>query len=80
MDEEAKSIQLEALQAKRDSLQRKLDEMTPVNENARKIEIMDLLHQYNDIKDAAQIIIGALANLDGVTLKSLHEKFELPFD
>lgn len=41
-------------------------------------EIMDLLHEYNDIKDATQVVLGALANMRGVTVASLHEEFELP--
>lgn len=41
---------------------------------------MDLLHAYNDIKDAAQIVIGSLANLRCVSVKELHEKFGLLFE
>lgn len=50
------------------------------NENERKIEIMDLLHKYNDIKDATQIIVGALATLEQVTIKEIHERLNLPLD
>lgn len=40
--------------------------------------IMNALHEYNDIKDATQVVLGHLANLRGVTVKELHEKFDLP--
>lgn len=39
---------------------------------------MNLLHEYNEIKDAAQIILGAIARVEGFTLRELHERFELP--
>ncbi|XP_073841707.1 uncharacterized protein isoform X3 [Musca autumnalis] len=35
----------------------------------RKTEIMNLLHDFNDVKDAAQIVVGALANLEPPTWK-----------
>lgn len=41
-------------------------------------EIMDLLHEYNNIKDATQVVLGALATMRGVTVASLHEEFDLP--
>ena len=39
---------------------------------------IDLLHKYNDIKDVAQIVMGRLAELENVTVKSLHEKYGAP--
>lgn len=39
---------------------------------------MDLLHKYNDIKDATQVVLGAIANIEGVTVKELHNHFQLP--
>lgn len=47
---------------------------------ARKKEKIALLHEYNDVKDATQTIIGAVANIDQVTIKSLHLKYNLPLD
>lgn len=37
-----------------------------------------LLHQYNDVKDAAQVVIGVLASKQGVSIRELHEKYNLP--
>lgn len=37
-----------------------------------------LLHQYNDIKDAAQVVIGVLASKQNVSIRELHEKYNLP--
>lgn len=48
------------------------------SEKEMKSNLRRLMHEYNEIKDAAQMAIGALANVKCVTLKSLHEEFELP--
>jgi len=39
---------------------------------------IQLLHEYNDLKDSAQIVIGILAEKEGVTIKELHERYGLP--
>ncbi|TFK56403.1 hypothetical protein OE88DRAFT_1649679 [Heliocybe sulcata] len=36
-----------------------------------------LLHQYNEAKDAAQILIGKLANLKETTIRRVHEDYGL---
>lgn len=36
----------------------------------------DALHRYNKVKDAAQVVMGRLAELDGVTVRSVHERFD----
>lgn len=48
------------------------------SEREMKANLRRLMHEYNEIKDATQTVIGALANVKCVTLKSLHEEFELP--
>ncbi|KAL4126664.1 hypothetical protein QTP88_010873 [Uroleucon formosanum] len=42
-----------------------------------KDEIMKALHQYNDIKDATQEVLGRLAILEGVTVAEMHRKYNL---
>lgn len=49
-------------------------------EKAMKKDLMDLTHKYNETKDAAQTVIGALANVKGVTFKSLHEELKVPIN
>ncbi|XP_013775580.1 DNA repair protein SWI5 homolog [Limulus polyphemus] len=41
---------------------------------------IDKLHEYNEIKDAAQCVLGQLASLDGATVKELHERYGLTMD
>lgn len=48
------------------------------SEKEMKSNLMQLMHEYNETKDATQIVIGALANVKCVTLKSLHEDLQLP--
>ncbi|XP_043467535.1 uncharacterized protein LOC122501834 [Leptopilina heterotoma] len=39
---------------------------------------MNYLHEYNNIKDAAQVVLGALATMREVTIASLHKEYNLP--
>lgn len=50
-----------------------------VNENADTIvkTHIKLLHQYNEAKDATQILIGRLATARGSTIKQIHEEYDL---
>ncbi|KAF9488655.1 hypothetical protein BDN71DRAFT_1457027 [Pleurotus eryngii] len=36
-----------------------------------------LLHEYNEAKDAAQVLIGRLASLREMTVREVHESFGL---
>ena len=36
-----------------------------------------LLHQYNDIKDAAQVVINHIANLEETTITEVHKRLQL---
>ncbi|CAL7938088.1 unnamed protein product [Xylocopa violacea] len=43
-------------------------------------ETMNLLHKYNDIKDATQMILGAKAVLNGTTIRDLYEQYGLSME
>ncbi|XKL59786.1 hypothetical protein PGB90_000802 [Kerria lacca] len=64
-NKEAKHYLLKVEEEER-NLDEKLKSLTSIAENKRKI--MNALHEYNDIKDATQIVLGQLANLHGVTI------------
>lgn len=36
-----------------------------------------LLHQYNDIKDATQVVINHIANIEGTTVSEIHKRLNL---
>ncbi|KAK0466240.1 DNA repair protein [Desarmillaria tabescens] len=65
-----------ALEAEVENLKRELGE----NEDADSIvkRHIKLLHQYNESKDAAQILIGKLALLKEVTITQIHVDLDLP--
>lgn len=70
---------LDALLQRENKLDREITELQSqglsIDELDRQI---DLLHRYNDIKDIAQIVMGRLAELESVTVKSLHERYGAP--
>ncbi|KAA0703788.1 DNA repair protein SWI5 -like protein [Triplophysa tibetana] len=41
---------------------------------------IDMLHEYNDIKDITQTLLGRLAGLRGVTTRDLYNDFGLELD
>lgn len=38
---------------------------------------VQLLHQYNNIKDATQIVINHIANIEGTTVTEVHQRLNL---
>ncbi|KAH7828887.1 putative Swi5 [Monocercomonoides exilis] len=43
-------------------------------------EVIDALHRYNDLKDAAQLLLGKYAEVEGMTVKQMYEKFGISID
>ncbi|EJU04156.1 hypothetical protein DACRYDRAFT_105225 [Dacryopinax primogenitus] len=43
-------------------------------------EHIALLHQYNELKDATQIMIGKMATMKDTTVRKLHEDYGLTSD
>lgn len=48
-----------------------------LTEDERKRERIKLLHQYNETKDSAQRILGALAEIEGVSTGVLYKRFQI---
>ena len=40
-------------------------------------ETLDLLHKYNDIRDATQVLMGAIAVAEGSTVRNLYRRYGL---
>ncbi|XP_034106535.1 DNA repair protein SWI5 homolog [Drosophila albomicans] len=49
-----------------------------VIEEKQKQKHMQLLHQYNDLKDATEIVLGALAQAKGLPVKEMYKIYNLP--
>jgi hypothetical protein len=48
-----------------------------LSEKERKQERIQLLHKYNDTKDHAQLILGSLAELKGISVNALYKKMKI---
>ncbi|XP_043647079.1 uncharacterized protein LOC122615956 [Drosophila teissieri] len=48
--------------------------------DTQKKKIIELLHEYNDLKDATQRVLEALANLKCVPVGSVYTTYNLPHD
>lgn len=70
---------IEKLITVRDNLKKELDALEQ-HEKSDKKTIMQLMHEYNDIKDATQIIIGNIAEIEQTTVTDIHRLLNLPLD
>lgn len=43
-------------------------------------QYIDHLHEYNEVKDAAQLLMGRLAEVQGTTVAELYKQFDLSLD
>jgi len=64
-----------ALQAEIETLQRELGE--GVDAEAIVKRQINLLHRYNEAKDATQILIGRLATIKQTTVRQIHNDMDL---
>ena len=70
--DEKLSVELEALKM---LATQQTDKQTADN---LKKKYIDALHEYNEVKDATQVVLGVLANHEQVTVKQMHQKYDLP--
>jgi len=64
-----------ALQAEIEELQAELGHDVKADEIVSRH--IKLLHQYNEAKDATQILMGRLAEHRGITIRQMHREFGL---
>ena len=43
-------------------------------------QYIDHLHEYNEIKDVGQLLLGKLAEVQGTTVSELYREFDLSLD
>ncbi|XP_073933986.1 LOW QUALITY PROTEIN: DNA repair protein SWI5 homolog [Castor canadensis] len=76
--EELLHLDTQKLKDKRDMLEKEIDQL--ISEGYSVDELDDhisQLHEYNDIKDVGQMLLGKLAVIRGVTTKELYPEFDL---
>lgn len=72
------------MEAERDALLKTLNDLDlqlqehNKSDNDCQQEKLALLHKYNAVKDAAQVVVGEVANLNGNTISAQHQAFNLP--
>ncbi|XP_032978850.1 DNA repair protein SWI5 homolog, partial [Rhinolophus ferrumequinum] len=77
-NEDSVHLDIQKLKEKRDVLDKELSQL--ISEGYSVDELDDhisQLHEYNDIKDVGQMLLGKLAVIRGVTTKELYPEFGL---
>lgn len=68
----------DALKADLAALNTDIDTLTASGADANLTTEMRALHEYNEIKDLTQSVLGHLANIEQTTTAALHAKYNLP--
>ncbi|NXK25835.1 SWI5 protein, partial [Arenaria interpres] len=76
--EEALRCEIEELKQKDLALDQEIAQLLSEGYSLEELEKhISLLHEYNDIKDAGQMLLGKLAVIRGVTTKQLYPEYDL---
>ncbi|KAL4825859.1 hypothetical protein H8958_012585 [Nasalis larvatus] len=76
--EESLHLDIQKLKEKRDMLDEEISQFISEGYSVDELEDhITQLHEYNDIKDVGQMLMGKLAVIRGVTTKELYPEFGL---
>uniref|UniRef100_A0A2K5E9R5 DNA repair protein SWI5 homolog n=1 Tax=Aotus nancymaae TaxID=37293 RepID=A0A2K5E9R5_AOTNA len=76
--EESLHLDIQKLKEKRDMLDKEISQFISEGYSVDELEDhITQLHEYNDIKDVGQMLMGKLAVIRGVTTKELYPEFGL---
>ncbi|KAK2535132.1 Swi5 [Columba livia] len=77
-NEEALRCEIEELKQKDLALDQEITQLLSEGYSVEELEKhISLLHEYNDIKDVGQMLLGKLAVIRGVTTKQLYPEYDL---
>eukprot|EP00128_Syssomonas_multiformis_P008979 Colp12_sorted_trinity150504_noHs@30140 len=71
---------INALKTRNEALNIQLEELSQRYKEDELQAHITKMHEYNEVKDAAQEVLGRLATIQGVTVRELHETFGLALD
>ncbi|CAI9174880.1 unnamed protein product [Rangifer tarandus platyrhynchus] len=78
VSEESLHLDIQKLKEKKDMLDKEITQLLSEGYSVDELEDhISQLHEYNDIKDVAQMLLGRLAVIRGVTTKDLYPEFGL---
>ncbi|XP_005992209.1 DNA repair protein SWI5 homolog [Latimeria chalumnae] len=73
--------QIEDLKKKRDALDADIEQLLSEGYSLEELEKhISLLHEYNDVKDVGQLLLGKLAVVRGVPTRDLYGEFKLELE
>uniref|UniRef100_A0A8C0L0J3 DNA repair protein SWI5 homolog n=1 Tax=Canis lupus dingo TaxID=286419 RepID=A0A8C0L0J3_CANLU len=76
--EDSLRLDIQKLKEKRDLLDKEITQLISEGYSVDELEDhISQLHEYNDIKDIGQMLLGKLAMIRGVTTKELYPEFGL---
>ncbi|NWH95634.1 SWI5 protein, partial [Cisticola juncidis] len=76
--EEALRCEIEELKQKDLALDQEIAQLLSEGYSLEELDKhISLLHEYNEIKDAGQMLLGKLAVIRGVTTKQLYPEYDL---
>nr|XP_023014142.1 DNA repair protein SWI5 homolog [Leptinotarsa decemlineata] len=61
-------------------LDREIEELQKRGVSTNLQPQMKALHEYNEMKDLTQLVLGYLADAEHVTIRELHKRFGLPME
>ncbi|XP_063000659.1 DNA repair protein SWI5 homolog [Elgaria multicarinata webbii] len=77
-DKDTLQREIEELKCKDVALDQEIAQLSAEGYSLEELEDhITLLHEYNEIKDTGQILLGQIAMIRGVTTKELYPEFEL---
>ncbi|KAM6169986.1 DNA repair protein SWI5 homolog [Rhynchocyon petersi] len=79
--EDSQQLDIEKLKEKRGLMDKEISQFLSEGYNVDELkDHISQLHEYNDIKDVGQMLLGKLAVIQGVTTKELYPEFDLDMD